>query len=84
MSVSPEGGPSKVVYEGSARRGSTRPRDEGDELLFRNALLDAYEVAKEGETDRGNSGPYRFRVVDIIIEGDNPPSDYKVTVVRYP
>ena len=82
MSESPEGGASKVVYEGSARRGSGRPR--GDDLLFRNALLDAYEVAKEGEKENGNNGPYSFRVVDIIIEGDNPPSDYRVSVVRHP
>ena len=84
MSVPPEGGSPRAVYEGSARNRIGRPPDEGDELLFRNALLDAYEVAKEGESKRGNSGPYQFRVVDIIIEGSNPPSDYKVTVVRHP
>lgn len=80
MSESPEGGASKVVYEGSARN----RRGEGDELLFRNALLDAYEAARDGESRRGDDGPYQFRVVDIIIEGSNPPSDYKVTVVRHP
>ena len=81
MSEPPEG-PSRAVYEGSARR--RRSPDEGEDLLFRNALLDAYEVAKEGERKRGVAGPYQFRVVDIIIEGDNPPSDYKVRVQRHP
>jgi hypothetical protein len=84
MSGVTEGGPSRVVYEGSARNRIGSPPGEGDELLFRNALLDAYEAAKEGERRQGNDGPYTFRVVDIIIEGSNPPSDYKVTVVRHP
>lgn len=81
MSEPPEG-PPRAVYEGSARK--RRPPDEGDDLLFRNALLDAYEVAKAGERKLGNDGPYQFRVVDIIIEGDNPPSDYRVRVQRHP
>jgi hypothetical protein len=84
MSVQPQGGQPRAVYEGRARNRIGRPPDDADELLFRNALLDAYEVAKAGETERGNGGPFQFRVVDIIIEGDNPPSDYKVTVVRHP
>jgi hypothetical protein len=84
MSVAPEGGPRRVVYEGSARNWSSRSPDGGDELLFRHALLDAYETAKDGELANGNTGPYRFRVVDIIVEGDNPPSDYKVTVIQHP
>jgi hypothetical protein len=87
MSVPPEG-QSKVVYEGSARRWVSRPpddRDEGDELLFRHALLDAYKSAIDAERGRGVTDEVlQFRVVEIIVEGSNPPSDYKVSVVKHP
>jgi len=87
MAVPPEG-PSKVAYEGSARNWRHRPPDERqgeDDLLFRHALLDAYKIAIDAERRRGvEDETLRFRVVEILVEGSNPPSDYKVTVVRHP
>lgn len=70
------------IYEGSARSWRLRPpeeRDEGEELLLRHAILDAYTTARENGDASG-----QFRVVSIIIEGSNPPSDYKVGVVPHP
>ncbi len=70
------------IYEGSASGWRARPpeeRAEGEDLLFRHAILDAYTTAREN-----GDGSGQFRVVAIIIEGSNPPSDYKVQVVPHP
>jgi hypothetical protein len=74
----PRGEP-RTVYEGTTsgwrERGLTEPHD----VAFKHAVLDAYEAAREnGETSS------EFRVVAIIIKGDNPPSDYKVQIVAHP
>ena len=72
----------KNIYEGSAEGWRLRPpeeREEGGELLLRHAIMDAYTTAREN-----GDGSGQFRVVAIIIEGSNPPSDYKVQIVSHP
>ena len=84
----PRKGPSKVAYQGSARNWRRRPpgeREGENDLLLRHALLDAYKVAIDAERKRGvRTRTLQFRVVEILVEGRNPPSDYKVSVVRHP
>ncbi len=63
------------LYEGSARE-FVREHSSEAEITLEHGLRHAYEKATENRT-----GPFRLRVVDIIIEGDNPPSDYRVRVV---
>ena len=70
----------------SARRRRPPGEREGEnDLLLRHALLDAYKVAIDAERKRGvRTRTLQFRVVEILVEGRNPPSDYKVSVVRHP
>jgi len=66
------------LYEGSARE-FLREQSSAEEISLEHGLRHAYAKATQNR-----QGPFRLRVVDIIIEGDNPPSDYKVRVVDHP
>lgn len=74
----PRGEP-RTVYEGTTSGWRERGLAEPDDVLFRHAVLDAYETARENGEHSSE-----FRVVSIIIKGDNPPSDYKVQIVPHP
>ena len=60
-----------------------RARRKGDPTL-ENAILDAYERAIGSKPDEERALPggervtFRFKVVGIRVEGDNPISDYIV------
>jgi hypothetical protein len=69
------------IYEGSSK---AEAPDE--EPALKHALKSAYEkgmAAKSTDERRrpdGSDRTFRFIVVSIVVEGTNPPSDYKVTV----
>ncbi len=76
MSGLPDG-----VYEGSSKE------EEPDlDPALKHALKNAYEkgMAAKPTADRkrsdGSDRKFSFIVESIIVEGTNPPSDYKVTV----
>ncbi len=76
MTELPEG-----IYEGSSK---AEAPDE--EPALKHALKSAYEkgmAAKSTDERRrpdGSDRTFSFIVVSIVVEGTNPPSDYKVTV----
>ncbi len=69
------------TYEGSSK-------EEKPELepALKHALKNAYEKGMQAKStdDRkkpdGSDRTFSFIVVSIVVEGTNPPSDYKVTV----
>lgn len=69
------------VYEGSSKIGAP-----DEEPALKHALKHAYEqgmAAKSTDERRkpdGSDRTFSFIVVSIVVEGTNPPSDYKVTV----
>ena len=76
MSGLPDG-----VYEGSSKE------EEPDlDPALKHALKNAYEngMRAKSTSDRqkpdGSDRTFSFIVVSIVVEGTNPPSDYKVTV----
>ena len=77
MSESQASEPERKVYTGRSSLASFRPEDpEGPSLD--KAIRHAYEQGVADQSKTGRPGPFSFRVVDIRIEGSNPPSDYKV------
>jgi hypothetical protein len=78
----------RCVYEGSASHWREF-HPESEALTLDNAILDAYNNATDdsgrGGPDDGTDRPERtYRVVGIFISGTNPPSDYKVHLVKHP
>ena len=69
------------VYEGSSKLGAPT-----EEPALKHALKHAYEqgMAAKPDADRtrddGSARTFSFIVVSIVVEGTNPPSDYKVQV----
>jgi hypothetical protein len=52
--------------------------DEPEGPALRKAVRAAYEKGRADKQQRGVTGPYKYRVVDIRIEGNNPITDYIV------
>ena len=65
-------GPSRGVYTGT----SSQEDQEGPTL--EKALRDGYEKAKAGKP-----GQRTFRVVQILVSGENPPTDIKVELIDH-
>ena len=66
--------------------GSSKAEAPDEEPALKHALKNAYEkgMAAKPTADRkksdGSVRKFSFIVESIIVEGTNPPSDYKVTV----
>lgn len=67
----------RKVYTGRSSEALPEPGDP-DGPTIEKAIRHAYEQGMADQTKEGRTGPFSFRVVDIRIEGSNPPSDYKV------
>ena len=69
--------------------GSSRDEEPDADPALEHALMNAYEkgMAAKSTADRkkpdGSDRTLSFIVVSIVVEGTNPPSDYKVTVKEH-
>jgi len=69
---------SRGVYTGRASEAELQPGDP-DGPTLEKAIRNAYDKGRVGKP----SGPRAFRVVSIVVEGDNPPTDYKVELIDH-
>jgi hypothetical protein len=68
--------PTRGVYTGNSSAEETL-LGEPEGPTLEKALRNAYTKARQGKPP----GPKTFRVVEIRVKGDNPPSDYIVELV---
>ena len=66
--------------------GSSKAEAPDEEPTLKHALKNAYEKGRGAKSPTERKKPddsdrtFSFIVVSIVVEGTNPPSDYKVTV----
>lgn len=64
--------------------GSSKEEEPDKDPALKYAILNAYNkgMASKSSEERllpdGTPKTFRFRVEDIFVEGENPPTDYKV------
>ena len=69
--------------------GSSKAKKPGETPSLEAAILDAYEkgLASKPESERtmpdGSARTFQFKVDEIFVEGNNPPSDYKVFLIDH-
>ena len=66
------------VYTGRSSEAELQPGDP-DGPTLEKAIRNAYDKGRVGKP----SGHRAFRVVEIRVEGDNPPTDYIVELIDH-